>query len=218
MPALFITEGVPIMTLKIYGSHDSRARRTFWIAHELGIPYEHIQLHHTSEDRHAPDYLRLNPNGTVPCIDDDGTVLFESLAINLYLAKKYADRGLWAEALNEQGEIFQWTLWAATEAEPHARVWYHHTTFLPAPQRKPELAEAALRAVHKRFRVLDGVLAARTYLVGERFTVADLNLAAVLQRFKEMGGDDYEHARGWYQRCMVRPAATIAFAPTPPAA
>lgn len=203
------------MTLKIYGSKDSRAKRTLWMAHELELPYEHIPLHYTSEERLAPEYLRLNPNGTVPCIDDDGTVLFESLAINLYLAQKHAARGLWADSPAEQGEILQWTLWAATEAETHARVWYQHTRFLPEAERRPELAEAALQAVHKRLRVLDGVLATRSWLVGERFTVADLNLAAVLQRFKDMGGDAYAAARDWHQRCMARPAAQAAFAAPP---
>ena len=203
------------MTLTIYGSRDSRAKRVLWLADELGLAFEHVPLHYTSEARHAPDYLAKNPNGTVPCIDDDGTVLFESLAINLYLARKHASGGLWAANLEEEGQIYQWTLWAAAEAEPHARTWYHHTGFLPEEKRNHETAQAALAQVRKRLGVLNTVLGDRSYLVGERFTVADLNLVGVLQRFKAMGGEEFASASKWYSRCMERTHARKAFGPMP---
>lgn len=200
------------MTLKIYGIPASRAIRPLWAAEELGLDYENIKIHYASDAVKAPEYLRLNPNATVPAIEDDGLSLFESLAINLYLAKKHARAGLWGDSLEVEAQLMQWTLWAATEVEPHARQWFHHTGFLPSEQRRPELAEAALGALDRRFAVLEGWLADRPYLVGERFTIADLNLAAVLQRLNDLGGARFPRVLEWHERCISRPAAKRAFA------
>src|SRR5438034_9997453 len=78
------------MALKIYGIPRSRAFRTLWMAKELGLEYENIPIDFANNGTRAPEYLRINPNGHVPTIDDDGVVLWESMAINLYLAKKYS--------------------------------------------------------------------------------------------------------------------------------
>ena len=80
------------MVLKIYGVALSRAGRTLWMAEELGLPYEHIKTTFTGGTR-TPEYLKINPNGHIPAIDEDGFTLWESMAINLYLAKKQAPAG-----------------------------------------------------------------------------------------------------------------------------
>ena len=79
------------MTLRIYGIPRSRALRTLWMAHELGISFDLVEVPPGPEGSRKPQYLHLNPNGQVPFIDDDGLVLWESIAINLYLAKKHGD-------------------------------------------------------------------------------------------------------------------------------
>ncbi len=78
------------MTLKIYGIPRSRAVRTLWMAHEPGIPFDLVEVTPGADGSRKPEYLRLNPNGQVPFIDDDGLILWESLAINLYLARSMA--------------------------------------------------------------------------------------------------------------------------------
>jgi glutathione S-transferase len=200
------------MTLKIYGVAASRAIRPLWAAEELGIPYEHIPVHYQDVALKAPAYLALNPNGTVPAIDDGGLVLFESLAITLHLARTRPEGGLWSQDSGAQSQIVQWTLWAATEAEPLARQWFHHTSFLPPQSRRPELADAALAQMQSRLRVIDERVKDQSYLLAEGFTVADLNLAAVLQRLPELGGAAFPHALAWHQRCLARPAAQRAMA------
>lgn len=200
------------MTLKIYGIAASRAIRPLWAAEELGIPYEHVPLHYQGPEVRQAPYLALNPNGTVPAIDDDGLVMFESLAITLHLARTRPLGGLWAPMPAGVAHIFQWTLWAATEAETLARQWFQHTDFLPPERRRPELAQEALDKLQTRLQVLDDHLATHAYLVDDRFTVADLNVAAVLQRFEAMARSEFPHARDWYRRCLARPAAQRAFA------
>src|SRR5215467_13229417 len=116
--------------LTIYGVYRSRASRNLWLAGELGIPFKHvpiIQAYRLADpsaagapiNTRSPDFLKVNPNGHVPTIDDDGVVLHESLAINLYLAKKHG--GPLAPAnVAEDGEMAMWALWAVTEVEPHS--------------------------------------------------------------------------------------------------
>ncbi|WP_439115673.1 glutathione S-transferase family protein [Hydrogenophaga sp.] len=200
------------MTLKIYGNAASRAIRPLWAAEELGIAYEHIPLHYQDEARKAPAFLALNPNGTVPAIDDGGLVLFESLAITLHLARTRPQGGLWASGDAGPSQILQWTLWAATEIEPLARQWFHHTSFLPPEKRHPELAKTARAQLQIRLQVLDDRVKDQDYLLSKGFTVADLNLAAVLQRLAVLGGEHFAHATAWHQRCMARPAAQRAMA------
>src|SRR3954463_14392411 len=115
--------------LTIYGVHRSRASRNIWLANELGLPFKLVpvmQLYRLPDPPPAgvlhtksPEFLAVNPNGHIPTIDDDGLVLHESLAINLYLAKKHGGPLAPTETA-EDGHMTMWSLWAATEVEPHA--------------------------------------------------------------------------------------------------
>ena len=112
--------------LTIYGVYRSRASRNIWLGDELGIPFKLVpvmQLYRLTPEAakgalhtKSPEFLKVNPNGHVPSIDDDGLVLHKSLAINLYLAKKHG--GPLAPAnIAEDGQMSMWALWAATEVE-----------------------------------------------------------------------------------------------------
>jgi glutathione S-transferase len=200
------------VALKIYGIAASRAIRPLWAAEELGLLYEHLRWHYQGPETRGPAFLAINPNGTVPAIDDDGVVLFESLAITLHLAQTRPAGGLWRDSARGVGEIYQWTLWAATEIEPLARQWFHHTGFLPPEQRVEAMASSAIDKLQQRLHTLDQHLSDREWLLGDGFSVADLNLAAVLQRLKDMARSELPHARAWHQRCLARPAAQRAWA------
>ena len=75
-------------TLKIYGTVKSRTARTLWMAEELGIPYELVAVDYRARETRTPAFLAINPNGHVPAVDDGGLRLHESMAINLYLARR----------------------------------------------------------------------------------------------------------------------------------
>ena len=200
------------MTLKIYGITASRAIRPLWAAEEMNLPYEHIKLHFRAPELKQEPYTTMNPNGLVPIIDDNGLVLYESLAITLYLAQRYGQGTLWPASTAGQAKALQWTLWSATEAEPPARQWFQHTQFLPEAQRQPELAAAGLARAKEKVQILDRELREREWLAGDAFSVADLNVSAVLQRLPAIAGSDAPHALAWHQRCFNRPAAQRAFA------
>jgi glutathione S-transferase len=109
--------------LRIYGIARTRAFRALWVAEELGLDYEHIPVEIGDAGARTPEFLAINPNGRLPVIDDDGFVLFESLAITLYLAKKHANGGLYPGTLAAEAKAWQWTLWAVTEVDRGVNIW-----------------------------------------------------------------------------------------------
>jgi glutathione S-transferase len=204
--------------LIIYGVLRSRASRNIWLAHEIGLPFQHvpvIQANRLSEPdapdapmhTRSPAYLTVNPNGHIPSIDDDGFVLHESLAINPYLARRYGGALGPADAA-EDGLMGMWALWAATEVEPHSiQVLYHHVGNPPA-ERDPAVAQAAIDSLRAPFAVLDQELGKTGFLVGGRFTVADVNVAEVV-RYALPAPELFEAApalRRWLAACHGRPA------------
>ena len=98
--------------LRIYGIARTRAFRALWIAKELGVDYEHIPIEIGAAGARQPDYLAINPNGRLPAIEDDGFVLWESLAITLYLAKKHGR--LYPTTLEGEAKAWQWSTEAST--------------------------------------------------------------------------------------------------------
>jgi glutathione S-transferase len=193
-------------TIKLYGVAASRTFRNIWALKELGLPFEHDPIAYTDKALKAPPYKDFNPNGRVPFIVVDGMPLFESLAINQYLADKFGGEIAGTNA-DERAQISQWSLWAATSVETDLGNWAYHTMFLPEAERKPEVAKQALENIKAPLAVLDGVLAKREYLVGNRFTVADLNVAAVCYRALGLDMPDKPHFKAWLAKCWSRPAA-----------
>jgi len=198
------------MSLTIYGVAASRAFRVLWAARELGLPYEHVKHHYKGPEIKRPDYLAVHPLGVVPAIVDDGFALFESLAINLYLARKAGK--LWPATLHGEGLVYQWTLFASSEVETPLGQWFYHTTFLPEAERKPEVAADAAAKLPQRLDVVEAALSKRAWLADDAFTIADLNLAAVLFRAPAFGLDRWPEVKDWHARCYARPAAVAAVA------
>src|ERR1700760_1440751 len=126
----------------IYGVYRSRASRPIWLLHEIGMEFRRLPVMQAFRldsanaagaplNTRSPEFLKVNPNGHIPTIDDDGLVLHESLAINLYLAKRYGG-ALGPADIGEDGQMGMWALWAATEIEPHSlQIQYHRVNYPP---------------------------------------------------------------------------------------
>ncbi len=200
------------MALKIYGVARSRAFRTLWMAGELGIAYEHVKVDFSGGSR-RPEYLAVNPNGHVPAIDDDGFKLWESMAINLYLAKKHGSGagGLYPQTLQDEARCWQWSFWGMTEVErPALTVLLNRIG--PEEGRDAEAAGEAERALAAPLKVLDAAVTGTPYLLGDRFTVADLNVASILAWARQARVDlaAFPKAEAWLKSCHDRPAAQAA--------
>ena len=206
------------MTVTLYGVTRSRASRAVWLCLEAGIAFEQvpvIQAYRLADptapeaplNTASPEFLAINPMGLVPALRDGDLVLHESLAINLYLARK-AGAPIGPADLAEEGRMTMWSFWAATEVEPFAHEILQHRAYLPQARREPAKAAAAAARLRPRLAALDAHLAASTWLVGDRFTVADLNTAEVLRYASHEPGlfEPVAQVQRWYEACQARPA------------
>jgi len=204
--------------LKIYGLYRSRATRNIWLCDELGVPFTLVPViqAYRLPDPNAPDaplhtkspeFLKINPNGHIPSIDDDGLILHESLAINLYLANKHGG-SLAPEDVSENGLMTTWTAWALTEVEPQSIQVLYHRVAKPEAERDAKVADAAIAALKAPFAVLDKALAGTGYLVGGRFTVVDINVAECV-RYAMAAPELFEanpNLKAWLTKVQARPA------------
>src|SRR6185369_13969872 len=199
--------------ITLYGVPGSRAFRTIWMLEELGVPYDNVPTHFATGDTKKPDYLKLNPNGHIPTIVDGGVPYWESMSINLYLAKKY-DKGLQPKSIEDEAHAIQWSIWAMTEVEDALIEVLMHRMFMPAEQRDPKIAEAGVATLQTPFAVLDGHLAGRKYILGDKYSVADVNVASVLSwaPLVAVGLSAYPNLGRWLTECSTRPAAKTASA------
>jgi glutathione S-transferase len=173
---------------------------------ELGVPHEVVPVHYRVA-RETPELLRVNPNGRIPAMDDNGFALFESMAINLYLAKKYGiGSALVPRSLEEEALVTQWSFWVVAELEkPLVTLVVNAIGYRVVDE---EALAKARSDLDRPLRVLDGDLSTRPWLLGDRFTVADLNVASVLdwQRTTKLDLSPYPHVADWLSRCLGRPA------------
>lgn len=204
--------------LKLYGVLRSRASRNYWLLGELGVPFEHVPVMQVYRlpnpdaadaptHTRSPSFLVVNPNRQVPSLVDGDLALHESLGINLYLARKFGGP-LAPATVAEEGQMIQWTLWAATTAEPHTIQVLYHRVGKPLAERDPAIANAAVEALRAPFAVLDGALAKTGFIVGNRFTAADINVAEVI-RYAMPAPELFEgarHVKAWLDACHSRPA------------
>lgn len=199
------------MTLKIYGIAASRAIRPLWVAEELGLSYEHVAQRYQGGATHTPEFLALNPNGHIPVVDDNGIIVWESMACALYLARRFGSDlpdSIAPHTPQEEAEGLRWSFWTVTELEKDALTVLMHRQAMPLEQRKPELAEAAEKRLAAPLRVLEQHLQNRSYIAGERFTVADVCVASVALWIRPATAlmALLPRTQAWLQTCLARPA------------
>jgi glutathione S-transferase len=196
--------------LKLYGQYRSRAFRVAWLCKESNIPYEHVDvtIHVEGATCKDPAYLALNPNARVPTIDDDGFVLWESAAINLYLAEKYKSP-LWPADAKARGRMAQWAFFVANDVEPNMILVMQNRVVFPPEKRNPDLANEADAKLQPRLKVLDAFLKEHEYFGIDRWDMADFMVASVCYSFFAMKYDlaRFPHFQKWLMASLERPKA-----------
>lgn len=194
--------------ITLYGVPRSRALRCIWMLEEVGVPYRLEKVMGSDGGSTAPAYTLINPNQKIPALRDGDLVLWESLAINLYLAEKYGG-ALWPGTPEDRGLTHQWSLWANGELDPLLYTTLYHRLLAPEGNRDQEAAAKAEAALQKPLGVLNAALDTNAFLLGDDFTVADLNVASVTtwaaRSRVDLGG--FPALTAWRNGCLERPAS-----------
>lgn len=206
--------------LTLYGVYRSRASRPLWLLGEIGIPFRQVPV--LQADRLAdplaaeaplntaqPAFLAVNPRGQVPAlVEGDGFVLTESLAITLYIARRYGG-GFGPNDLHEEALMLQWALFAATGIEAAARDILNvvESGAAETPEGRRVISAAAAR-LHPALVRLEAVLAQADWLVGGRFTAAEVCVVECLRYAEGYPAllVEFPAVTGWLGRCHARPA------------
>jgi glutathione S-transferase len=192
----------------IYGMPPSRAGRIAWLAIELGVAFEMRSVDIMAGEHKKPEYAAINVLQQVPAFVDADAAIGESLAITLYLARKY-EGDVCPSTLGEWAQAYQWTMIAAG-IDPQVAPIMTHRIMLPADRADPTAVTKAMKSISKALAGVERHLAAgNDWLIGNRFTVADLNLSAAtfLLHFTGLSNDIGPHFAKWLERCLERPGA-----------
>lgn len=195
------------MSVTIHGVGKSRAMRNLWMAEELGLPYTHDPIDFRGGDDAVASLRAINDLAQVPVLTDGEFVLTESLAINLYLAKK-AGGPLAPRDLREDALMMKWTLFGATQLEAPCFAILAHSFLLPEAQRDAKVLADSLAKVARPLAHLNKALASDGYLVGGRFTAADVNVGACIFFLRMRGDviDQHPALAAWWSRTKERAA------------
>jgi len=189
--------------ITIFGMPQSRAARCLWMARELGLDHANDPVHFT-KTKESSALFNANPNQRIPALLDGAFTLFESLAINMYLAKKYGGGTAFeSPTLEHEALVTQWSFWAMTELEKPLL-----GLLMAAFGRDDGKGEEHKAALERPLKVLNDHLNGRAWMVGTQFGTADVNVASVLSWAVPAKFDlaKWPRVAEWLGRCTARPA------------
>jgi glutathione S-transferase len=190
-------------------------QKAVWGLEELGLPYERLEAGGAFGRVRDPDYVALNPNSLVPVLEEDDFVLWESNAILRYLARSHGAGSLWPEDPRQAALVDQWLDWQATRFTPATRDAFWQTVRTPADERDQATIDRSVAASEDCAAILDAHLMGRPFMVGDRFTAADIAAGAAAHRWLHLDEPRTERPamQAWYERQRTRPASAAALPP-----
>ena len=196
--------------LHIWGRISSiNVRKVVWAAQEVGVPFERIDAGAAFGIVTTPEYLRLNPNALVPTLQDGDLTLWESNVIVRYLCTQYPRAGLLPQTTALRFEAEQWMDWQQTTINPAGRNAFVQWFRTPADQRRPEPIRQSVAATEPLMAVLDQHLSQRAFMLGERFSMADIPLGCEVHRWFGLPQPRpaWPHLERWFAALCARPAS-----------
>ncbi|MBI3069541.1 MAG: glutathione S-transferase family protein [Betaproteobacteria bacterium] len=195
--------------LKIWGRKNSiNVQKVLWCCGEIGLKYERVDAGMQFGVVNTPEYRKLNPNGLVPTIEDDGFVLWESHAIVRYLARRHGRGKLWPENDKACADADRWMDWYNTTVWPNMRTVFWNLVRVPPEKRDVAAVEEARKKLAESFAIADARLAGNDYLAGKEFTMGDIPMGVAAYRWFNLPIERPAHrnVERWYQRICERPA------------
>jgi glutathione S-transferase len=194
--------------MRLYEFAPTRSIRVRWTLQELGVDFESVTVNLAAGEHRRPEFLKINPAGRVPVLVDDEFVLTESIAIVLYLAQKYAHKGLVPTDLKQGAQVNRWLLFAATELEQPLWRITRHTALYPEHLRLTAEVSLARQDFTDMAAVLEAHMQGRQFIVGDTLTVADIVTAYTLDWANEFQLlDDFPQLFGYMERMYARSPA-----------
>ncbi len=193
--------------ITLYGSTRSSAGRCVWALEEIGVPYTLKEVDMRNKEHKSAEFLKINPNGKVPAMVDGDLTLFESMAINYYLAEAYK-KELLGKTPAEKGLVQQWSYWSIAEMQSPMIQVFIQKVFVPAERRDDKVIEENMNQIPALMTVLNNALEGKKYLVGNEFTLADLNASSVIGIAHAIGFDmkPYSNVNAWLGAIADRPS------------
>jgi glutathione S-transferase len=197
--------------LKVWGRKtSSNVQAVMWSIAELGLPYERYDVGHRHGGLDTPEFLAMNPNGTIPVVrDGEGEPLWESAAILRYLANRYGRAPYWPDDLAARTHIDKWAEWSKINiALNFSGPIFWHVVRTPRARRDPGALRQAILFLDQYLDIAEKRLASAPYLCGGDLTLADVQFGHLLYRYFDLGIERKERAslRAYYERLVARPA------------
>jgi glutathione S-transferase len=192
--------------LRIWGRTNSvNVKKALWCAEELGLKVERIDAGMAYGVVDTPEYRRMNPNGRVPTIDDDGFVLWESHSIVRYLCAKHSAGMLWPTDLQLRADAERWMDWAFTFQSAMRDVFWGLIR-TPPEKRDANAIAAGCKQSAELAAMLDGNLVSKPYVAGASFTMGDIPIGCEVQRWMRVPIEraPLPHLEAWFGRLRAR--------------
>jgi glutathione S-transferase len=195
--------------LRIWGRRSAfNVQKVMWLIGELGLEHDSIEAGGSFGGLDTPDFLRMNPQGRIPVIDDGGMIVWESHAIIRYLAARYGAGRYWPKDVGLRSYADRWMDWSLATLQPAFMdlFWGYYRT--PAPQRDQAFIDKAIERCDRHYGLLDRHLADRPYLASDRLTMGDVPAGTTLFRYfaLDIRRPELPHVESWYRRLAERPA------------
>ncbi|MBS9439547.1 glutathione S-transferase [Photorhabdus noenieputensis] len=195
--------------LTIWGrKNSSNVKKVLWCLKELDIPYHQIDIGGKFGKLDDPQYLKMNPNGKIPCLQEGDFILWESNAIVRYLAAKFGKDVLYPQDLQERANGDKWMDWVGSHLFPHIKQLVIGFIRTPEAERDQKQLEQTLAEIEKLMEVLDDTLAEQKYLSGDKFGMADIALGPMIYPWLNIPikRPSLPNIERWYQLIAERPA------------
>ncbi|AOM40719.1 glutathione S-transferase family protein [Xenorhabdus hominickii] len=195
--------------LTVWGrKNSSNVKKVLWCLEELNIPYQQIDVGGKFGKLNEPEYLHMNPNAVIPCLQEDDFILWESNAIVRYLAAKFGKDSLYPADLRERASIEKWMDWVGCNLFPPIKQFMINFVRTPEDQRDPKILTQILGEIEKLLKIVDDTLNHQQYLSGEKFGMVDIALAPLVYLWLnvEIERPSLPNLERWYQLLTKRPA------------
>ncbi|HWP58784.1 MAG TPA: glutathione S-transferase family protein [Candidatus Acidoferrales bacterium] len=195
--------------IKIWGRKDSsNVQKVLWCCAELDLEYQRVDLGGRFGGNRDPSYLRLNPNGLVPTIEDRGFVLWESNSIVRYLIDKYGNGKLTPSTAEKRASANRWMDWQLTTLGPPMATLFWALIRTPQEKRDPTAIDQALEKSAQAWQIFDEHLAKSVFAAGEEFSYGDIPLGVWVHRWFNLPIErpSMPNLAQWYARLASRKA------------